>query len=257
MTTNDSNTVPKLRLGLLMFLAGMLGVVPLTVTVFPQLLSEVSLPVPLWLAISASVAQTGLLIAIVVWLGVSLAPKVRLTAPAFTAAVTGQSVARALRPQLVPGLTAGLLAGFGLFAIGGYASPVAMAGVEPQFSVPLIARVLYGGITEELLLRWGVMTLLVWIAWRFVQRRNGAPKVACIWFAIITSAFLFGVGHLPVVASQVGELTVTLVLFVVGANALFGVLFGYLFWRHGLEAAIIAHALAHIVSHAAGLVAGL
>jgi hypothetical protein len=31
------------------------------------------------------------------------------------------------------------------------------------------------------------------------------------------------------------------------------VLFGYLFWRYGLEAAMIAHAMAHLVSYAVGL----
>jgi hypothetical protein len=36
-------------------------------------------------------------------------------------------------------------------------------------------------------------------------------------------------------------------------NAAFGVLFGYLFWRYGLEAAMIAHATAHVVSYVAGL----
>jgi hypothetical protein len=36
-------------------------------------------------------------------------------------------------------------------------------------------------------------------------------------------------------------------------NTAFGVLFGYLFWRYGLEAAMIAHATAHVVSYVAGL----
>ena len=255
MTTNSPPEIPKFKLGLLLFLAGMLGVVALTVTALPQVLDEVDLPVPMWVALLGSIAQTSLLIAVVIWLGVSLAPKVGLSAPAFEAFVSNQSISQALRPQLMPGLVAGLIGGIGLFAIGGYASPIALAGVEPQFTVPLIARVLYGGITEELLLRWGVMTLLVWIAWRFIQRRTGTPKAIYVWLAIILSALLFGAGHLPVVASQVGELTIEVVLFVIGANAVFGVIFGYLFRRYGLEAAIIAHALAHVVSYLFELVA--
>lgn len=50
-----------------------------------------------------------------------------------------------------------------------------------------------------------------------------------------------------------GELTGYIVLFVIGANATFGLLFGYLFWRYGLEAAIIAHITARVVSYALGL----
>lgn len=255
MTTINAIRFPRLKLGLLLFLAGMLGVVALTVTVLPQVLGDASLPVPSWLVLVASITQSGLLVAFVVWLGVSLAPKVGLCAPAFEAAVTTQSVASALRPQLFPGLLGGLLGGLVLFAIGGYASPTAIADVQQQFTVPLLARVLYGGITEELLLRWGLMTVLVWMAWRLLQRRKGTPQIVYVWFAIVVSALLFGAGHLPAAAAQVGELTADVAVLVVGANTAFGVLFGYLFWRYGLEAAIIAHAFAHVVSYIVGIVA--
>jgi hypothetical protein len=48
MTPNDTDGIPRLRLSLLLWLAGMLGVVVITVTVLPQLLGEVTLPAPLW-----------------------------------------------------------------------------------------------------------------------------------------------------------------------------------------------------------------
>lgn len=249
MTTSDSAKMPRLLLSTLLWLCGMAGVVVITITVLSQVSGAVSLPAPLWLVTLASIAQSALLVALAVWLGVVLAPKVGLRAPAFEAAVTARSITSALLPQLLPGLVGGLLGGAGLFAIGGYASPVALAEVEQQFTVPILARVLYGGVTEELLLRWGLMTVLVWLAWRFLQRRSGTPRTAYIWLAIVVSALLFGAGHLPAVAMQVGELTGYVVLFVVGANTAFGVLFGYLYWRYGLEAAMIAHATAHVVSY--------
>jgi hypothetical protein len=34
-------------------------------------------------------------------------------------------------------------------------APASIAAVQERFSLPIVARVLYGGITEELLLRWG------------------------------------------------------------------------------------------------------
>jgi membrane protease YdiL (CAAX protease family) len=46
---------------------------------------------------------------------------------------------------------------------------------------------------------------------------------------------------------------VAVVAFVIGVNTAFGVLFGYLYRRHGLESAMIAHALAHTVSFLANL----
>ncbi len=253
MTTNDAARIPRLRLGFFLWLAGMFGVVVVTATVLPQLLGEVVLPAPLWVISLASLAQSALLVALAVWSGVALAPKVGLRAPAFEAAVSSRSIASALRPQCLPGLVAGILGGLSLFAVGGYAAPAAVAEVQQRYALPILARVLYGGVTEELLLRWGLMTALVWLAWRLLQHRMGAPRAIYIWLAIVVSALLFGAGHLPAAGALVGELTGDVVLFVVGVNSAFGVLFGYLFWRYGLEAAIIAHGTAHVVSFAAGL----
>lgn len=252
MTTTDIAQVPRLRLGLLLWLTGMVGVVVVTVTVLPQLLREVTLPAPLWVVSLASLAQSALLVALAVWAGVALSPEAGLRAPAFEAAVTARSLAPALRPQLLPGLIAGILGGMLLFAVGRYV-PASLADIQERFNPSLLARMLYGGITEELLLRWGLMTALVWLAWRLLQRRRGAPRALYIWLAIVASALLFGAGHLPAAAALVGELAGNVVVFVVGVNTAFGVLFGYLFWRYGLEAAMIAHGTAHAVSYVAGL----
>lgn len=58
-------------------------------------------------------------------------------------------------------------------------------------------------------------------------------------------------GHLPVASYLIGSLNGPVVLFVVGLNATFGLLFGWLFWRRGLESAMVAHAVTHLVSYAA------
>ena len=229
----------------------MLGVVVITTTVMPQLLAEVgALPAPLWVLSLAGLAQSALLVALAVWAGVALAPAVGLRAPAFEAAVAARPIAPALKPQLLPGITAGLSGGMLLFAITRYA-PASIAAVQERFSPPLLARILYGGITEELLLRWGVMTALVWLAWRFLQGRQGAPRATYVSLAIAASALLFGLGHLPAASALIGALDTNVVAWVIGANTAFGLVFGYLFWRFGLEAAMIAHALAHVVNYLA------
>ena len=251
----DTAEVPRFRLGLLLWVAGMLGVIVLTTTVLPQLLREVPLTAPLWVVLLASLAQSSLLIALAVWAGVALAPKVGLRAPAFQAAVTARPLVAALRPQILPGLIAGALGGLLLVAVGRCA-PAVLAELQNRFNPPLLARILYGGITEELLLRWGFMTAVVWVAWRFLQRRRSTPRTGYIWLAIVVSALLFGAGHLPAAAALLGTLSADVVVFVIGANAAFGVLFGYLFWRYGLEAAMIAHGTAHAVSYVVGVLFG-
>jgi len=235
------------RLGLLLWLAGILGVIVITVTVLPHMLGQVGvLPAPLPVLMFAGFAQSSVLLALAVWSGVALAAAVGLHAPAFEAAAAGRPILPALRPQVVPGLVAGLAGGFLLFGVGRSAPPVLLE-VQKRFDLPLVARVLYGGITEELLLRWGVMTVFTWLAWRLVQRRRGAVNGGFVWLAIGLSALLFGVGHLPAAVALIGPLDANLVAFVVGVNTVFGVLFGFLYWRYGLEAAMIAHALAHVV----------
>ena len=252
MTMADTVVVPRLRLGLLLWLAGMLGVVILTLTVLPSLLPEGPLPAPLWVLSLASLAQSAVLVGLAVWAGVALAPQVGLRAPAFEAAVTARPLAPALRPQLLPGLIAGIAGGLLLIAVSRYA-PAALVEVQPRFNPSLLVRMLYGGITEELLLRWGLMTTGVWLAWRVLQQRRGTPRLVYIWLAIVVSALLFGAGHLPAAAALVGNLSVDIVAYVVAANAAFGILFGYLFSRHGLEAAMMAHGTAHVVNYIAGL----
>jgi hypothetical protein len=115
-----------------------------------------------------------------------------------------------------------------------------------------VAGVLYGGVTEEILLRWGLMSLLAWafaLAARLlapVGTGATAPPPTAMAAAIVVSALLFGLAHLPALAAQ-AELTAGLVGRTVFLNALGGVAFGVLFWRRHLEAAMVAHATAHVV----------
>jgi hypothetical protein len=158
----------------------------------------------------------------------------------------------------------GVLGGFLLFGAFRFA-PALVRDLSERFNPPLFARVLYGGMTEEVLLRWGLMTAMAWLAWRFLQgadqdgdrrrgaERGGAVHPALVWGAIAASAFVFGLGHLPLAFHLAGGLDLTIVLFVTGLNAAFGLLFGWLFWRWGLEAAMISHAVTHMVNYCATL----
>ena len=121
--------------------------------------------------------------------------------------------------------------------------------MQERFSLPIVARVRYGGITEELLLRWGVKTALVWLTWRFPQNRRGAVRTVFAWIAIAFSALMFGAGHVPAAFALVGALDASIVTSMIGVNTAFGVFFGYLFWRYGLESAMIADGLAHVVTY--------
>ena len=239
------------RLALTLWLAGMVGVVALVWLVLPDLIARQSppgpLPMPMWVLQLASGAQSAALLGLAVWAGIAQAGKVGLRAPAFEAFATRGSVRDALRPQWRPGLAGGIAVG-AMLVLAWAMQPAALAAVNTTMSIPLPVRVLYGGVTEEMLLRWGVMSLLLWALWRGVQRGLGTPRSAVAWAAILASALLFGVGHLPAAYSMLGALDGATVAWVIGFNTLAGSVFGWLYWRYGLEAAILAHALAHVVA---------
>jgi membrane protease YdiL (CAAX protease family) len=119
--------------------------------------------------------------------------------------------------------------------------PTTIAGLFSQ----LLLGLLYGGIVEELLLRWGVMSLLLWIIWRVLQRGQDPVHPVLVWSAVILAAVLFGLGHLPALAGMV-ELTPLIIFRTILLNALGGTLFGWLYWRHNLETAMVAHAAAYV-----------
>ncbi len=256
---SDDDSPPEgassfLRPFLALFAFGALGVLGLAVTVFVEVqrlppgtpLPSASVPV----VVALSVLTPTLLLVVSVAVGVLLAPKLGFRSLLSERVTAGRSVWPALRPQLTDALFVGGIFTVVVFALDALFAPFIPAFATRPTSVgPLLAslpiRLLYGGITEELLLRWGFMTLVAWVDWRLTGRGDLSPALA--WTAIVLSAVAFGVGHLPVLAAST-TLTPVLVVRTVLLNALGGVGFGWLFWRRSLEAAMVAHATFHVVT---------
>lgn len=239
------------KLFLLTWLAGLPGIVAVALYVFPMLVEGQTLPAPMWVLNLASALQSALLLALAAFAGARLAPIVGLRTPVLSALAESRSIGNALQPQLVPAMIGGLAGGLILYLFAQFA-PDGLARIQEQASIPLVARLLYGGVTEEILIRWGLMTTLAWLAWRFLQR-SGTPSAAVIWFAIPVSALIFGIAHLPAASALVAQMTAAITLYIVAANAAFGIVAGFLYWRYGLESAIGAHMLAHLLFWLASL----
>jgi hypothetical protein len=236
------------RLAFLVALVAAPGSVAIAWLAVPLLVNPSSLSVPIETLQVATAVQSLVLVAIASAVGAQLSTKVGLRAPALLALVSRGNVLAALRPQLLPGVVGGLLGAAVIVGFQIYA-PSALAALQGRGSIPLVARVLYGGITEEVLIRWGLMTLLVWAGWRVLQRTAEKPSAGIVCLAIGFSALLFGVLHVPSVAAAMGTVPAYIVGYIVVGNSLFGVVAGYLYWRHGLEAAIMAHVLAHVIAY--------
>lgn len=111
-----------------------------------------------------------------------------------------------------------------------------------------VSAVLYGGLVEEIMLRWGVMTLLGWLFWLAVQR-SGPPRAWIMVIAIVLSSVLFGLGHLPALA-PLGPVGPALLARTLILNGGVGLVLGWLYWRQSLEAGMLAHGIFHITAMA-------
>jgi hypothetical protein len=226
---------------------GLLGVLTLWLIPLP---TDIELPASETVIKLASLGQSAIILAIAVLIGLFTAPKVGLRAPFFQALLTDAPVGQALAPQLIPGLIGGLLGALAIFVYGLLQPMVTpeLVTVDAPIELPLLMRVLYGGVTEELLMRWGLMSFLVWLGWRTLQRGQGATHSRWLWLGVGLAALLFGVGHLPA-ASAFGMLMTPLRIgFIIFFNTIAGLIFGWLYWRKGLESAIIAHASTHLIA---------
>lgn len=126
---------------------------------------------------------------------------------------------------------------------------------QPRSLSVTVSGILYGGITEELISRWGAMSLFVWLGWKIFQRRQAQASSTIVIAALVLSAILFGVLHLPAAAAFT-PLNEWLIARTILLNALAGIVYGWLFWRRSLESAMLAHAATHVFL-SIGVFAGL
>ncbi|MEN4904884.1 CPBP family intramembrane glutamic endopeptidase [Luteimonas sp. TWI1437] len=235
-----------------------------TVAVFPYLMQLApgqieALPVSLPALIAIQAMQMFVLAALLAWAGLRMGHRVGLGAPLLQRWLNrhGQARLAPLQPWRAAGL--GAAAAVVVLALSALLDPlllppakVAMQDIDGARSAAygLLAS-FYGGIVEELQLRLFLMTLLAWaVTWLLRRGRgyDGGLPPAAAWIAILGAALLFGAGHLPA-AAAVWELDAGVVARTVLLNALAGIAFGWLYWKRGLEMAIVAHFTADLVLH--------
>jgi hypothetical protein len=221
-------------------LLAILGVLGLATMLFAPL--EQLLPPGVHVPKIALLIQPALLLVGFAALGWWAAPKTGLDAPLLGALAEGGDWSATLRGALIPSLLCGVVGGLviaGFEAIAGEYTH----GRAQAFDMPLVTRILYGGTVEEIIFRWGLLSLLALAAAKLRAR-----PVAAFWIANLISAALFGAGHIPGIMLTATNPPEWLPFAVFAANFIVGALFGWLFARRGFEAAMIAHGLAHVVS---------
>ncbi|HKF35277.1 MAG TPA: CPBP family glutamic-type intramembrane protease [Ktedonobacteraceae bacterium] len=211
---------------------------------------------PKWVLILVQSAQSAVLVGVATGLGLLIAHHIGLGAPLLEGLLAGQSVSAQASAMVAPALLLGIASSVVLMILEITVFwPRLPKAMREDVPIPalwkrLLASV-YGGIDEEILLRLFLLSLLAWLISFVWHLPDGKPTIGALWLATIIAAVIFGLGHLPATAALV-TLTPLLIVRAILLNGVVGVATGYLFWRYGLEAAMLAHFSADIVIHGIG-----
>ena len=91
-------------------------------------------------------------------------------------------------------------------------------------------------------MRFGLMTLIVWLCSKIFKE----TKPFVFWTGIVIAAIIFAFGHFPIAYQAVDNPTMGLLTYILIGNSIGGIIFGWLYWKKGLESAFVAHIFTHI-----------
>jgi len=256
-------TIINWKVFFILWIAGILSVIailPYVLSLQSNVLQNLELPIPLPLVITLQVVQSAILFAIAIFGGLFFAGRVGLGMPILDSLTRGESVADKVRTILPLSIILGVfstlvLLGLEFFyfqpammkELGETATALNLQTSQPAAWKGLLAS-FYGGIAEEILLRLFVMSLLVWLGHFLSKTADGKPTGGVFWAANILAAVLFGLGHLPATALLV-PMTPLIIFRAILLNGLIGVACGWLYWKRGLESAMITHFSADLILH--------
>jgi membrane protease YdiL (CAAX protease family) len=237
---------------------GLIGIVCLVPSMIPvlekQLQSLSNVPdVPFAVIVISSLINPLILLIIAIIVGQAIAPKVKLHSYLYQHMQGNKDVWKSFTSNIPIAIILGAFVAiifciFELFIFRPYLPEALTLSVESRNFVNTLGGIFYGGIVEELLIRWGVMSLFVWAGWKVFQRGRTGPSSSIFWISIIVASILFALGHLGATALAVPVITPMIFIRMLLLNGIGGIIYGWLFWKKGLEVAMIAHAATHLVT---------
>lgn len=228
---------------------GSIAIIPYSLTLqgVPQ-----NLPVPLYVLLIAGIIQSAILYAVLIFVGLYLAKKVSLGLPIVEGWLEGKEVKSYLKSILGISIGLGIIAGILVIALSILFEGGLQVGGDQVTRFSWVWQgflaSFYGGINEEIMMRLFLMSLFAWIFFIIRKRDVGKPTNTMMRLAIVLSAVIFGIGHLPTLFA-ITTPTLFMVAQVIILNSVAGIIFGWLYWKKGLESAMMAHFSADIVLH--------
>lgn len=229
-----------------------LAVLPYALALQPGIQTDIST------LIIQQIIQGGAIFAVMIFLGMILMKRIGLSTPILDLVTKGESASEILRRILPISIVLGVAVGLVIIGLDFAFRPILLnelgdkadllkQGVQPAAWKGFLAS-FSGGIGEEIQLRLFLMSLLAWFGSFISRTSEGKPTPAVFWIANILAAIIFGLGHLPAMATIL-PLTLLVVIRTVMLNMIGGITFGWLYQTRGLESAMVAHFSADVVLH--------
>ena len=113
-----------------------------------------------------------------------------------------------------------------------------------------ISSLTYGGVIEEIMLRWFFMGLIALILVMIFARKKDKNEIPNWIFimANVISAFVFAAGHLPATQMFFGRITGLILFRCFLLNGVFALFFGRWFRKYGIQYAMTGHLGIHLIS---------
>lgn len=230
---------------------GIFAIIPYVIT----LMGDQSVPgdIPTSLIVIINSTFQALYMFVMILVGLRLQNRIGLNAPLLNGIVYPKTRVHISKKWLINSIVVALIGSVVIILLDLFVFIPLIGAPVDQLSSPnwwqgLLASI-YGGFTEEIMLRLFGMTFVVWLLARITKKEKDNIPNSFYYVAIFLVAIIFGLGHLPATIQVFGDLSTIIVIRALVLNGLLGLWFGYLYWRKGLEYAMIAHMSADIFLH--------
>src|SRR4051812_20046914 len=234
---------------------GVAAILPYLLAFFQKVLATNPLPMPLPVLMAVQIMQSAILFAAFISLGLVLAPKAGIEMPVLQRWFYGRTAPlpkNSARTPVFAGIVMAAILLLVFYTVFLPRIPEWPVGVEA--AMPLWKRLLsclYGAINEEIVARLFALSLILWLLRKISRQQSAQASPVIFWIANVIIAGLFAVGHIPA-AKVFLQITPMVIVALVTINGSASLLFGYLCWKRGLEAAMLAHFSADFTLHVIG-----
>jgi membrane protease YdiL (CAAX protease family) len=222
-----------------MSLLSVFAVFPYILTLQGEILKHIGQPIIIIFLLQ--LFQSAILFSVAIIIGLYLIKKINFHLPLLEAVIAHKDYKNVIKDISFISVLLGCITALTIYTTDHLFTFYGATISTSQNLAPLWQKLLaafYGGITEEILMRLFLMTLLIWIGIKLTKQKK--PSQTIIIISILLAAIIFGLGHLPITASLT-KITPIIITRAIILNGIGGIVFGWLFWKKGLEAAMIAH----------------